>query len=47
MKEEIRFKYFSSLSVVEFYATKELVNMMKEAGLDTNPKGEVEDYSLT
>ena len=46
MKEEIRFNYSSALSIAEFSSTKELVKIMKEAGLDVNPKGEGEDSSL-
>ena len=41
MKDKTRFEHFSVLSVAEFSATKDLVKMTKEEGLDSNLKAQV------
>ena len=46
MKNEIRSKYSSILSIVEFSATKKISKMTKELWFDVNPKYEGEDSIL-
>ena len=46
MNDEIRFECFLALSIAVFSTSKELMNTMKEVGLDVNPKGERDDSSI-
>ena len=45
MKEEIRVEYSSALSVSDFSSAKEITKMIKESGLDANPKFEGKEFS--